>query len=198
MVRVGVLGGTFDPPHLGHLRLAEAARDQLRLDRVIFMPAGDPYRKAARAVTPAAVRLALVRAAAADLPWAEVSDIEVERAGPTYTDETLSVLARDGGEWWFIIGADVLADLPHWRDPQRLVAVARLAVAVRPPAPRLVPREAARAVPGIEDRIDWLDMQPVDVSSTELRRRIAMGESTGSWLPPRVRALIEELGLYRA
>lgn len=197
-MRVGVLGGTFDPPHVGHLRLAEAAREQLKLDRVVFMPAGDPYRKAGRAVTPADVRLVLVRAAVAGLPWAEVSGIEVERPGPTYSDETLSVLARDGGAWWFIIGADVLVDLPHWHNPRRLVEVARLAVAVRPPAARRVPEETSRAVPGINERVDWLEMQVTDVSSTEIRRRVRAGESTEPWLAPRVRTLIDELELYRA
>ena len=198
LVRVGVLGGTFDPPHVGHLRLAEAAYEQMQLERVVFVPAGDPYRKATRAVTLPEIRLALVRAAVAHLPWAEVSDIEVRRSGPSYTDETLSSLARGGGEWWFIIGADVLVDLPHWRAPRRIVELARLAVAVRPPMAMRVPRETSRAIPGIEGRVDWLEMKPIDVSSTEIRRRIRAGESTEPWLSPRVRALIDEFGLYRA
>ncbi len=196
-MRTGVLGGTFDPPHLGHIRLAEAAREQLHLDRVMFIPAGEPYRKASREVTSAEVRLALVRAAVQDLPWAEVSAIEVERKGPTYSDETLAILAREGGEWWFIVGADVLLDLPHWRDPRRLLEVARLAVAVRPPASEGVPELLRRALPGIEQRVDWLEMSPLDVSSTDLRRRVASGQSTEPWLSPPVRQLIDQLGLYR-
>ena len=196
-MRTGVLGGTFDPPHRGHLRLAEAARAQLALDRVVFMPAGDPYRKAGRRVSPREVRLRLVEAAVADLPWAGVSTLEIDRSGPSYTDETLAVLARDGGDWWFIAGADVLRDLPHWRDPRLLVEIARLAVAERPPAGRVVPEEALRAVPGIEGRIDWLEMVPLDVSSTELRARVRRGADVGEWLPERVRVLIDELGLYR-
>jgi nicotinate-nucleotide adenylyltransferase len=123
--------------------------------------------------------------------------VELQREGPTYTDETLEALADDGGEWWFIAGADVLTDLPHWRDPRRLIEVARLAVAVRPPETRTVPAATIRAVPGVESRIDWLDMPPLEVSSTELRRRVAAGEPTSPWLSERVRALVDELGLYR-
>jgi nicotinate-nucleotide adenylyltransferase len=193
-----VLGGTFDPPHRGHLALAAAAHEQLRLDRVLFVPAGVPYRKAAAAVTAASVRLRLVEAATAGLPWGEVSAIEVVRPGPTYTHETMEVLTRDGADWWFIAGADVLADLPHWRDPVRLVELARLAVVARPPVGRRVPPETALAIPGIEGRIDWLELKPLDVSSTAIRQGVAAGADSSEWLTEPVRALIAELGLYRA
>jgi nicotinate-nucleotide adenylyltransferase len=196
-MRTGVLGGTFDPPHLGHLRLAEAARAQLHLDHVLFMTAGVPYRKASRAVSPPEVRLRLVEAAIAGLPWAEASTLELQRSGPTYTDQTLEELARDGGDWWLIAGTDVLVDLPHWRDPRRIIRHARLAIAVRPPAERTVPEATARAVPGVLDCIDWIEMKALDISSTELRRRVAAGEATNEWLPEPVRVLIDELGLYR-
>ncbi len=196
-MRTGVLGGTFDPPHRGHLALAAAAHEQLSLDEVLFVPAGTPYRKAARDVTPAAVRLRLVEAAVVALPWARVSTIEVERPGPTYTDETMRALATSGGDWWFIVGADVLEDLQHWRNPPGILEVARLAVAARGHAQRRVPQETADAVPGIGERIDWLDMPLVPISSTELRRRLATGDDTGDWLTSEVRALIDELGLYR-
>ena len=121
--RVGVLGGTFDPPHLAHLVLAAAARRVLRLDRVVLVPAGDPWRKADRAVTQAQTRLRLVEAAAAALPWTEVSAIEVDRDGPTYTLDTFEELAtaEPAAAWWFLLGEDALADLPHWHEPKRLV-----------------------------------------------------------------------------
>lgn len=197
-MRRGVLGGTFDPPHRGHLALAAAAHEQLRLDEVLFVPAGVPYRKASRVVTPAATRLRLVEAAIVGLPWARVSAIEVDRPGPSYTNETMRTLAASGGDWWFIAGADVLADLPHWRDPAGILEVARLAVAVRPPALRRVPDETADACPGIEERIDWLEMPPVEISSTALRRRLGAGEDARDWVPSAVRTLIDTLGLYRA
>jgi nicotinate-nucleotide adenylyltransferase len=196
-VRTGVLGGTFDPPHAGHLRLAEAAHEQLRLDAVLFVPAGEPYRKADRLVSPSDVRMRLVEAATMDLPWATVSAVEVDRHGPSYTVETLEVLTVAGGDWWFIAGADVLLDLPQWHRPQRIIELARLAIAVRPPRGKHVPARTRAALPGIEARIDWLALPPLDISSSDLRRRIAEGASTEGLLPPRVRALIDELRLYR-
>ncbi len=205
-MRVGVLGGTFDPPHFGHLRLAEGAREHLRLDVVVFVPAGNPYRKAARAVTPAPVRLRLLEAALAGVTWAQISTLEVDRPGPSYSDETLGQLIAERGvqgesddAWWFIAGSDVLADLPHWHDPRRLVELARLAIAPRPPLGRVVPPETLRVLPDIEGRIDWLPFAPLDLASTAVREEIASGGlGRKRWLPDRVGALIGELGLYRA
>ena len=196
-MRVGVLGGTFDPPHLAHLVLAATARRVLKLDRVLLVPAGDPWRKADRAVTPSAERLRLVQAAVQLLPWAEVSAIEVERAGPSYSAQTMEGLAAEGGEWWFILGADALADLPHWHEPQWLIAQSRLAVAYRAGEPSLVPGETIEALPGIEERVDVLPMPRLDISSSELRERIRAGEPTEPRLPEAVRSVIDELGLYR-
>ncbi len=174
MSRTGVLGGTFDPPHAAHLALAGAARAVLHLDRVIVVPAGDPWRKASRKVTAAADRLAMTQAAFAALPWVEVSTVEVDRSGPSYTAETLETLTAPGGEWWFILGADALEDMAHWHEPRRICAAARLAVAVRPGSPSPSPSEALRAlVPGINERIDLVPMTPVDLSSTGLRERLA-------------------------
>src|SRR5262245_14582205 len=133
-MHTGVLGGTFDPPHLAHLVLAAAARRALNFDRVLFVPAGDPWRKADRGVTPAELRVRMVEAAIAPLAWASLSRIEVDRDGPSYAAETMEALAVEGGagdEWWFILGADALADLPHWHEPERLLAASRLALASR-------------------------------------------------------------------
>ncbi|MSP22564.1 MAG: nicotinate (nicotinamide) nucleotide adenylyltransferase [Dehalococcoidia bacterium] len=196
-MRVGLLGGTFDPPHLGHLALAAAAHDQLDLDRVLFAPAGHPYRKASRLVSRPEVRLRMVEAAVGHFPWAEVSMVDLEESGPTYTAETLARLAAVGGDWWFVAGEDVLVDLPHWREPGRIVGYARLAVASRPPYEGRVPTETVAAVPGIEGRIDWIELPPLTVSSTELRRRVAVGVSTELWLPEAVREVVDRLGLYR-
>ena len=197
MSRVGVLGGTFDPPHLAHLVLAAAARRTLQLDRVVVVPAGDPWRKADRAVTPAALRLRMVETAvAATLPWAEVSAIEVERDGPTYTLETLEELsARDlEAGWWFLLGADALADLPNWHEPGRLVARVRLGLVQRPGE---VAGEALEALPGLAERVDFVPMSELAIAARELRRRVRLGLSTEPLLPAAVRRLINELGLYR-
>lgn len=196
--RVGVLGGTFDPPHLAHLALADAARIELRLDRVIFVVAGDPWRKSDRTITPAAQRLEMVRAAIARLDWAEVSTIEVDREGPSYTAETLEGLVHPDEDWWFILGADALADMPAWKAPRRIVAAARLAVARRPAmdAPLVTPA-LREAIPGIEVHIDVVEMPPLAISSTDIRRRVRLGESTDDLLPAPVREVIDRLGLYR-
>ncbi len=195
--RVGVLGGTFDPPHLAHLVLAAAARRTLALDRVVLVPAGDPWRKADREVTRAATRLRLVEAAAESLPWAEVSAVEIEREGPTYTLETFEELAVAEPEtaWWFLLGEDALVDLPHWHEPERLVEAVRFGLAQRPVAE---PAESTlEAVPGLANRVDLVPMPALDVSASDLRARIARGEPTTPLLPAAVRAVIDDLGLYR-
>ena len=197
VTRTGVLGGTFDPPHLAHLVLAAAAREALGLDRVLFVPAGNPWRKADREVTPAAVRLDLVRAAAEPFAWAEVSTVEVDRDGPSYAAETMEALAVAGGEWWFILGSDALADLPHWHEPRRLLAAARLAVAVRPPPTLRIAEATLAALPGVEARVDAVPMPALDVSSTDLRARIRDGRTTEVLIPEAVRARIDAHGLYR-
>jgi len=200
--RVGVLGGTFDPPHLAHLVLAAAARRVLQLDRVVLVPAGDPWRKADRAVTPAALRLRMVEAAAAaTLPWAEVSAIEIEREGPSYTVETIAALAagEPDAEWWFLLGADALADLPNWHEPRRLVESTRFALVLRPgETPAAGPGEAsAAALPGLTERLDSVAMPELAIAASDLRRRVRLGLRTEPLLPAAVRRLVDELGLYR-
>ena len=198
MSRVGMLGGTFDPPHNAHLALAEAARATLHLDRVVVVPAGDPWRKRDRAVTPAAARVEMVRAAVGGHSWISVSTVEVDRHGPSYTAETLAALVQPGEQWWFILGADALADMPHWSEPNRILELARLAVARRPDStgPLLTP-EVRATLPEIESRIDFIQMSQLDISATEIRRRIAAGESTDDLLPHPVREVIDRLALYR-
>lgn len=196
--RIGLMGGTFDPPHHAHLALAAAAHTELLLDRVVFVPAGDPWRKRDRDITPAGARLEMVLAAVAPFAWAEVSSIEVDRSGPSYTAETLEALVSADEDWWFVLGADALGDMARWHEPGRIVELARIAVARRPDYDGpLVPEELSVAVPGIEQSIDVLDMPLMEISATEIRRRIRSGESTEFLLPPAVRDVITRLGLYR-
>lgn len=196
--RIGMLGGTFDPPHNAHLALADAARRTLDLDRVVFVPAGDPWRKRDRHVTPAAARLEMVLAAVAGLSWAEVSAVEVDRAGASYTAETLAALVGPDEAWWFILGADALADMPQWSEPTRILDLARLAVARRPGEDGpLLSAEVRRALPTIEERIDFVVMPQIDISATEIRRRVAAGEDTDELVPHAVREVMDRLGLYR-
>jgi len=192
-----VLGGTFDPPHVGHLTLAAAASRALALDRVVLVPAGEPWRKAGSEVSPAAIRLRMAEAAAAPFDWIDVSDIELRRSGPSYSAETLEELAATDGEWWFILGADALADMPQWHEPARIVTAARLAVAARGGEGIVVPPALSSAVPAIEQRIDRVPMSPLTVSASELRERVREGRSTDLLLTEAVRRVIDETGLYR-
>jgi nicotinate-nucleotide adenylyltransferase len=187
-VRLGVYGGAFDPPHLGHLVAASDACDVLELDRLLWIPSAVHPLKAVR--TAAAVRLEMVRAAVAGDPRFGADDLELRRTGPSYTVDTLRELrAREpGAELVFLTGADNLADLPRWREPDEIARLATLAVVSR--AGETVPPDApypAVAVP----------VTRVDVSSTEVRRRVAAGQSIRYLVPEAVRAVIERERLYR-
>lgn len=194
------MGGTFDPLHLGHLILAEQAREALRLERVLFVPAGQPWRKAGRRVAPVADRVAMVQAALAGDPCFAVSLVESERHGPSYTYETLAALHAQygaGTELHFILGQDALADLPHWREPGGIIAQARLAVAARPGWTPPVPAALDATLPGLAAAIDVVSMPQIDISSTDIRRRVAEGRSIRFLVPEPVRGYIQQHGLYR-
>ncbi|MBF6601156.1 MAG: nicotinate-nucleotide adenylyltransferase [Dehalococcoidia bacterium] len=193
-MRVGVLGGTFDPVHIGHLILAEQAHAGLELDLVLFMPAGEPWRKADRAITPAEHRLAMLRLAIAGNDAFGVSDIELRRPGPTYTADTLETLAgeRLDDQFWFIVGADALADLPNWHEPERIVRHVKLAVAPRDGAPGI-----AAADPRLRDRVESFAMPRVEISSSEIRGHVGAGRSIRYLVPDAVRTYIERERLYQ-
>ncbi|HYM16152.1 MAG TPA: nicotinate-nucleotide adenylyltransferase [Dehalococcoidia bacterium] len=195
-MRVGVLGGTFDPVHVAHLRLAEEALEALGLDEILFVPAGDPWRKSARPMTPAEHRLAMLRSAVVGNDGFGISDIELRRPGPSYTADTLAELAgeRLDDEFWFIVGADALADLPNWHEPARIVAHATLAVAPREPQEVNI---AALAIPGIAAKIETFPMTRLDISSTEIRARVAAGRSIRYLVPDAVERYILAHALYR-
>jgi len=195
-----MLGGTFDPVHLGHLILAEEARWALDLDRLLLMPAAQPWRKAERDVTPAHHRLAMLRLAVAEDPHFDVSTIEIERGGPTYTVETLTALRSELGEsaeLVFILGEDALLDMPHWRDPAGILRLARLGVAARPGNPPLDLPALERTLPGLRERMQIVPMPQIDISSTDIRRRVREGGTIRYVVPQPVREYIAEHGLYR-
>ena len=172
--RLGVLGGTFDPPHRMHLTIASAAAGELDLARVLFLPAGDPWRKADRFVSEARHRLTMTRLAlqAAADPRFACSDMEIRRSGPTYTSDTLRVLRAQGHDWlWFILGSDAIADLPNWHHPAVLTQTARLAVITRPGAER-DPASLDELFPGLAARVDWVPAG-VDPLSGIVRRDAA-------------------------
>lgn len=197
-MRLGLLGGTFDPPHNGHLFIARAARDQLHLDRVMFAPAGVQPLKQDRYVTPADQRAAMVALAMVGEPGFELSRIDLDRPGPHYTVDLLKLAAVQypGAQWWFIVGGDSLGDFLRWRDPHRLIEMARLAVVRRSGAePDWSALDAA--LPALRSRIDWIAAPPIDVSAHEIRRRVRAGESIEACVPPAVARYIVEKKLYQ-
>jgi nicotinate-nucleotide adenylyltransferase len=196
---LGVLGGTFDPPHYGHLALAENAHVQLHLDRVLFVPVGKQPLKLDQPVASAHHRVAMVGAAIADNPAFAVSRVDLERPGPHYTVATLALLQQEypQAELFFLIGGDSLTQLLAWRDPAGIVQRARLAVMPRPGyTPDLEVLE--RAVPGVQDRLIWIDAPGLDIAASDLRRRVREGLPIRYLVPPPVEAYIRKHCLYTA
>lgn len=186
------MGGSFDPIHLGHLAVAEQARDQLGLEEVVVMPAGRPWQKSP--VASAEDRYQMTQLAVEGMPGVSVSRIEIDRDGPTYTVDTLRELGErePGAELWLLVGADTLAGLDTWREPEEVARLARFAVAARPGSG--VPHElSVRGVPAVV-----LEIAEIDVSSTDIRRRLARGDSVQGLLSPQVEDYIRARGLYGA
>ena len=197
-MKLGVLGGTFDPIHLGHLAAAEAARSALALDRVLFVPAGDPWLKAGATISPGEHRLAMVRAAIAGVPAYEASTVELDRPGASYTAETLAELQASfgpGTELHFILGADAALDLARWHAPAEVLARCTLVVMGRPAQGELDLSTLARIAPGAAARAVAVDLD-MEVSATEIRRRAAAGESLAGLVPEAVERYIREHKLY--
>jgi nicotinate-nucleotide adenylyltransferase len=190
----GLLGGTFDPPHNGHVALARAALRELRLERLLVMVAGQPPHKEARSDPD--VRYRLAQAAFADVPGVELSRDELDRPGPAYTVDTVEALSRRFDDVVIVIGGDMFASFLTWREPNRILEHARLAVAARPGTP---PERFEPVLHGLEqpERVTFFELAPVDASSTEVRRRAGAGEPYDDLVPPAVARLIEELALYR-
>jgi nicotinate-nucleotide adenylyltransferase len=190
-LKIGVLGGTFDPIHNAHLLLAEQAREQLQLDRVLFIPAGDPWRKASRRVAPAQHRLAMTRLAIDGVAGFVVDDCEVTREGPSYTADTVSELhdryKRD--EIFLLLGEDALADLPFWHEPESIAENATIVVAPRGGV--VLPE-----LPFDADRIVRIKMPFLDISSTDLRDRARHGKSLRYLVPDVVAEYIREHKVY--
>lgn len=199
-MRIGVFGGTFDPIHSGHLVIAEDVRRELGLDEVLFVPAGQPWLKAERDVTEAAHRLEMAMLATALNPHFNVSTIELERPGPTYTVDTIAELKSGvaaGAELCFILGLDALAELPQWKDPERLVNMCRLVGVRRPGYEKLDLRPLESAVPGASEWVMMVDTPLIDVSATDIRSRVSQGISIRGLVPQTVEDYIAQHGLYR-
>jgi nicotinate-nucleotide adenylyltransferase len=198
LARVGIFGGTFNPPHIGHLACMETALAELGLDRVVLMPVAQPPHKELVGDPGPEHRLEMCRRAAAGDDRLEVSDLEVNRGGPSYTVDTLRELHEFApeDELTFIAGGDMAASLPEWRAPEEVLRLARIAVAERTGAERA---EVEEAIAGLEgrDRVVFFAMPRVDVSSSAVRRAIADGIAVRDLVPDAVARYIDEQGLYR-
>jgi len=200
-LRYGILGGTFDPPHIGHLALAQEVHARLELDRVWFVPANQPPHKAGKPISSAVDRLAMVELAIAGDDRFAVSTLELVRSGPSYTADTLETLRAQwrGIEMVFMMGWDMLVYLPQWYAPERVVAaVDTLAASHRPGAPVVedeIERLAA-SVPGLREKLVVLPTPQLDVAGTTLRERVASGLPIRYLVPDTVRRYIEEHALY--
>ncbi len=190
--RIGILGGTFDPIHLGHLIIAQCAIEGSSLDKVIFVPAGQPYMKT-RPISSAVDRLAMVDLAIKGNPRFEASDVDIKRAGPTYTVDTLKALKVKLGKGTtlsLIMGADSVAELPGWHKVKDLLSMCTI-LAFSRPGIKIV------AAPEIKHKIKWIDAPQVEISATDIRDRVKAGKNISYLVPERVKDHIKKRGLYQ-
>ncbi len=199
MGRIGVIGGTFDPIHYGHLAAAEEARVRMDLERVLFVVAGVPPHKLDEEVTPVEHRLAMVSLAIASNPYFAISRVDVDRPGPSYTVDTISILQKHLGqdtEIYFIMGLDSLVELPTWHEPQRLIQLCRLLV-VRRPRFEIDMAQLEASLPGISSQVEIMDMPEMDISSSELQERVRERLPIKYQVPEEVERYINDHELYK-
>ena len=195
--RLGVLGGTFDPVHNGHLHIASALSTALGLDGVLWVPAGRPPHKTDQTVSSNRDRLAMLELALAGSPVDEVSTIDFDRCGPSFTADTLEILAEryHPARLFFLMGEDSLRDLPTWHQPERILRVAELAIAARPGVDADL-ESVARQVPAVRERAHLVPTEEVPISSSEIRQRVSANQSIRGLVPAPVEAYIRDRRLY--
>lgn len=198
-MKTGVMGGTFDPIHCGHISVAEEACREIGLTEVIFMPAGQPYFKDLSAISPPEHRLKMIELAIAGKPSFRISRIELDRPGPSYAVDSIARIRQQlkpEDEIFFIMGWDSLLTLNRWYEADRLIRLCRIAVAPRPGLPRPDVSRLEKDLPGITERTVVMQGPLVDISSTEIRRRVSLGLPFDHLVPPAVAEYIREKGLY--
>ena len=199
-MKMGILGGTFDPIHNGHLAIAEEARTYLNLTEVLFLPAGQPWMKSDQPISAAHHRTEMIRLALEGRPYFKLSTIEIEHKGPSYSVDTVVKLraqSKEAFDCYFIVGWDNLAKIPLWKDPAKLIEMCFLAAVPRPGYDRPDMKKLAAALPGISKKVILMDKPRIDISATDIRNRVAQGLSISSLVPPAVENYIKENGLYR-
>ncbi len=199
-MRIGVLGGTFDPIHYGHLVAAEEVRDRLGMATVLFVPTGIPPHKREVSVSPAEHRVAMVQLAIAGNHAFALSRVDVDRAGPSYTADTLAILQSELGpsaKLHFILGLDSLLEVHTWHEPAKLVELAHLVVVTRPhqTVPDLCSLDGV--LPGARDKVVIMPIPQLDISASDLRQRVASGRTIKYQVPEAVEGYIYERGMYR-
>ena len=199
-MKLGILGGTFDPIHIGHLIIAQEAAARAELDEVLFIPTGQPWMKVARPVSPPSQRMEMLGLALDCSPSFKPSAIEMERPGPSYTVDTLTALldgdAKDAS-LFFILGMDSLQMLHQWHQPQRLFELCNLVVVSRPGHMDFDWTSLERIRPGAGEKVRFIEGPYVGISGAEIRRRVSLGLPITYWVPQSVERYIYERGLYR-
>jgi nicotinate-nucleotide adenylyltransferase len=199
-MKIGVLGGTFDPVHNGHLAIAEEARSYLNLNEVIFLPAGQPWMKSDRSISPARNRTAMLALALQSRPYFKSSTIEIEHQGPSYSVNSIAELkaqAVEPTDWYFILGWDNLAKIPQWKEPAKLIEMCFLAAVPRPGYERPNMKKLEAALPGISKKVILMDKPRLEISATDIRNKVAQGLPISGLVPQDVEEYIKENGLYR-
>jgi nicotinate-nucleotide adenylyltransferase len=199
-MKIGVLGGTFDPVHNGHLAIAEEARSYLNLNEVIFLPAGQPWMKSDRSISPARNRTAMLALALQSRPYFKSSTIEIEHHGPSYSVNSIAELkaqAVEPTDWYFILGWDNLAKIPQWKEPAKLIEMCFLVAVPRPGYERPNMKKLEAALPGISKKVILMDKPRLEISATDIRNKVAQGLPISGLVPQVVEEYIKENGLYR-
>jgi len=197
--RIGLFGGTFDPPHLGHLILASEAKSQLELTRLLWTVTPHPPHKQDQPITPLEHRLAMVKLAIKDDPSFELSEVELERPGPHYTVDTIKLVAEQNpnAEIVPVIGGDSLQELPTWHQPKEILYAAHWVGVMRRPGEDANLEELERELPGIRSKVHYVDAPLLEIASREIRSRVATGKPFRYYLPVPVYEYIEQHHLYQ-
>jgi nicotinate-nucleotide adenylyltransferase len=198
VIRLGLLGGTFDPPHYGHLLIAQEIGWRLDLDTVLFLPARQNPLKRDEVRSAAEDRCQMVALAIADNPLFELSRLDLDRPPPSYSADLLRALVGADRELFFLVGADILPELPRWREPDQILSLARLAVANRPGSAQPDIEKLVASFPVARGRVDCVNVPGIEVSSSDIRLRVAAGHSIRYLTPGPVEQYIADKRLYRS